>query len=168
MSTCERVKHVLALCWELLSGKFAYELNMVDWRHFLLVGPFGNWELMKSFLSVSRETKEKLVDIISYLLPLWGYTPFRLVFSWSLKNFTTFDTTMKEKKNLPSIHHNNEPKKREKNITNAQIYMTCCSLFKYKSQYMRHVAKHTTWNQQHTTLKKQASTISFKHVTTKQ
>lgn len=98
MSTCERVKHVLALCWELLSGKFAYEQNMVDWRHFLLMGPFGNWELMKSFLSVCRETKEKLVDIISYLLPLWGYTPFRLVFSWSLKNFTTFDTTMKEKK----------------------------------------------------------------------
>jgi hypothetical protein len=52
---------------------------------------------MKSFLSVCRETKVRLVDIISYFLPLGGYTPFRLVFSQSLKNFATFDTTMKEK-----------------------------------------------------------------------
>jgi hypothetical protein len=74
MSTCEKVKHVLAFCWELLSRKFAYELNMVDWGHFLLVGPFGNWKLMKSFLSVCRETKERFVDIISYLLP-FGVTP---------------------------------------------------------------------------------------------
>lgn len=105
MSTCEKVKHVLALCWELLSRKFAYELNMVDWGHFLLVCPFGNWELMKSFLSVCRETKVRLVDIISYLLPLWGYTPFRLVFSQSLKK-------------LCNLWHNNERK------NTSQAYIT--------------------------------------------